>query len=61
MFIKEEYRGCGIFKLLLDMVEQHANQCGDHTLHLSTRLHLNLQLRCTGILDFLKHFAMDFM
>lgn len=44
MFIKEEYRGCGIFKLLLDMVEQHANQCGDHTLHLSTRLHLNLAI-----------------
>lgn len=40
MFIKEEYRGCGISKLLLTMVEQHAKQCGDHTLHLSTRFTL---------------------
>lgn len=40
MFIKNEYRGHGISKSLLDMVEQHAKQCGDHTLHLSTRITL---------------------
>jgi len=40
MFIKNEYRGRGISKSLLDMVEQHAKQCGDHTLHLSTRITL---------------------
>jgi len=40
MFIKNEYRGRGISKSLLDMVEQHAKQYGDHTLHLSTRITL---------------------
>lgn len=40
MFIKQEYRGHKISKTLLDMVEQHAKQCGDHTLHLSTRITL---------------------
>ena len=29
IFIKKEYRGRGISKLLLDMVEQQAKQCGD--------------------------------
>jgi putative acetyltransferase len=40
MFIKKEYRGRGISKSLLDMVEQYAKHCGDHTLHLSTRITL---------------------
>jgi N-acetylglutamate synthase-like GNAT family acetyltransferase len=40
MFIKNKYRGRGISKSLLDMVEQHAKQCGDHTLHLITRITL---------------------
>lgn len=40
MFIKYEYRGRGISKSLLDMVEKHAKQCGDQTLHLSTRITL---------------------
>lgn len=40
MFIKHEYRGRGISKLMLNMVEQYAKQCGDHKLHLSTRITL---------------------
>ncbi|RKD33987.1 GNAT family N-acetyltransferase [Lacrimispora algidixylanolytica] len=40
MFIKQEYRGRGISKLMLNMVEQYAKQCGDHKLHLSTRITL---------------------
>lgn len=40
MFIKHEYRGRGISKSLLDMVEQHAKRYGDHTLHVSTRITL---------------------
>lgn len=40
MFIKHEYRGRGISKSLLDMVEKHAKQCGDQALHLSTRITL---------------------
>ncbi|WP_313184254.1 GNAT family N-acetyltransferase [Lacrimispora sp.] len=40
MFIKHEYRGLGISKSLLDIVEQHTKQCGDHMLHLSTRITL---------------------
>lgn len=40
MFIKHEYRGRGISKSLLNMIEQYAKQCGDHMLHLSTRITL---------------------
>lgn len=40
MFIKEEYRGRGISKLMLNMVQQYAKQCGDYKLHLSTRITL---------------------
>ena len=40
MFIKNEYRGRGLSKSLLDMVEQYAKQRGDHTLHLSTSITL---------------------
>ncbi len=40
MFIKHEYRGRGISKSLLDMVEKYAKQCDDHTLHSSTRITL---------------------
>jgi len=40
MFIKHEYRGRGISKSLLNMVELYAKQCGDHKLYLSTRITL---------------------
>jgi len=40
MFIKSEYRGRGISKQLLAVVEEHAKQQGDHTLHLDTRIRL---------------------
>ncbi len=40
MFMKHEYRGRGISKLMLNMVEQYEKQCGDHKLHLSTRITL---------------------
>lgn len=40
MFIKNEYRGRGISKSLLNMVEQYAKQYGDNKLHLSTRITL---------------------
>ena len=40
MFIKNEYRGRGISKSLLNIVEQYAKQCGDNKLHLSTRITL---------------------
>ena len=40
MFIKSEYRGRGILKKLLAIVEEHARLHGDNTLHLSTRITL---------------------
>lgn len=40
MFIKEEYRGRGIAKKLLKMVEDHAKELGCHTLFLDTRITL---------------------
>ncbi len=40
MFIKREYRGRGISKSLLNVVEQYAKQSGDTILHLSTRITL---------------------
>lgn len=40
MFIKEEYRGRGMAKELLKMVESHAKEQGCHTLFLDTRITL---------------------
>ena len=40
LFIKSEYRGKGISKSLLSTVESFSKSCGDHTLHLSTRITL---------------------
>ena len=40
MFIKSEYRGRGISKKLLAIVEEHAKLQGDNTLHLGTRITL---------------------
>jgi GNAT superfamily N-acetyltransferase len=40
LFVKNEYRGKGISKLLITAVEKHSKNYGDHTLHLSTRITL---------------------
>lgn len=40
LFIKNEYRGRGISKLLLATVESFSKSRGDHILHLSTRITL---------------------
>jgi len=42
MFISSEYRGNGLSKSFLSVVEEHAKQCGNHTLHLDTRVTLEL-------------------
>ncbi len=40
LFIKSEYRGCGISKILLDTVECYAKEHGFHALFLDTRITL---------------------
>jgi len=58
MFVKEDHRGFGISKLL-SAVEEHAGNCGIHTLLLSTRLTLVPAISLYRSFGFVETFRKD--